>query len=155
MKAAAALRDRAASIGDYEEAFKQTLEVEANELLMNKNFAEAVAATSKAYNVGPRNPSGPVAAPRDPHGRGAWSAGLPANWKPEIITANNEVRQFLVPGFSDQYIGTNFDKPGNVGFTYPDGVVKIKADYLRTVLKNGNPGGLAYILHHESKLSAL
>lgn len=151
MNAARAQSDEADARGDAEEAWRQTLLAEFNENLMNEHFADVLAETSKAYNVGPLVPSGTVAHPRDPLGRGAWSAGPPANWKPEVLNGPDEVRRFREPGGTDHYVGTNFDREDAVGFTYPDGQVRIKAEFLRDVLATGNPGGIAYILHHEAR----
>lgn len=118
---------------------------------MNKGFADVLAETAKAYNVGPRNPAGNVALPKDPLGRGEWAAGLPAVWAPRVRYELNEVRQIIAPDNSVHYADGTVDPRTSAGMTYPDGEVRVLAQNLRNAFDRGNPGLIAYILHHEAR----
>jgi hypothetical protein len=151
MKEASKERELATARGDYEETERLTQVIEDRENLMNKGFADALTETAKAYNVGPRNAAGSVALPKDPFGRGAWAAGLPAYWAPQVRYELKEIRRFSKPDGSVHFVDGTVDPANVAGVTYPDGEVRILAQNLREALVSGNPGRIAYILHHEAR----
>lgn len=151
MGAALYERNAAVSRGDAEEAEKQMKKIESNEALMKQEFANALAQAEAAYNVKPQITAGPVALPKDPAGRGAWAAGYPAQWRPQVRYELNEVREILAIDGSKHYADGTVDPAKTQGMTYPDGEVRIVAQNLRDAVSTGNPGVIAYILHHEAR----
>lgn len=151
MKDAAEERKSSAARGDYEETWRLTQVIELNEEIMNKKLASALAETEKAYNIGPRNPAGSVALPKDPLGRGEWAVGIPVFWAPKVRYELAEIRKIAAPDGSLHYIDGTVDPRKTAGVTYPDGEVRILVQNLHDARATGNPGLIAYILHHEAR----
>ncbi|MEK7858704.1 MAG: hypothetical protein AAB320_06135 [Elusimicrobiota bacterium] len=123
----------------------------AHEKKMMDFFSDAIGLTERYYHLTPPQPNGSVVKPKDPLGRGEWSAGLGATWKPEFLYAGKETLK--VPGKDgrNHFIGDKISLSATGGGTYPNGRTIILREIFEDAKKAGNPGPLAFLIHHEGR----
>lgn len=116
---------------------------------MKDDYKEAIDLTQQAYHISLPKTEGPIVKPHYPEGLGDWSIGIQATWNP---TFSEKEEPFLHAKGNDgeyHHMGGKIPKDTG-GATYPDGSVLIMKNILDNALAAGNPGYLAYIIHHEA-----
>ncbi len=147
-----AMRDARAKAGaasSEDGRYDAFVSVFSHEKKMKDGLGKAMELTERYYHLTPPQTNGSVVKPKDPLGRGEWSTGLSATWKPEFLYDDKETLR--VPGTDgrNHFIGGKIDLNQVGGGTYPSGRVIILIKTFGMAKKAGNPGPLAYMIHHE------
>ncbi len=138
-------------LGDKEKMLKALDQMLQFEEDMKDHFNHAIRLTLEAYQVGPKVQDGPVVRPKDPAGRGQWSAGLVAIWKPELLYDTKSFRRVSGMDGQNHFLGGEINLTETGAGTSPDGKVVILRQIFENASRAGNPGLLGYLLHHESQ----
>lgn len=121
--------------------------------LMQAHFDGAIALTVKYYHLTPAMPAGAIARPKGPGTNpGAdWATNAPVAWSPEFY--GDKSIYMKITGSDkdklDHYFGDmNIGQVG--GETFLNGKTIITPVIFNSAEADGNPGVLAYIIHHEA-----
>ena len=78
-----------------------------------------------------------------------WSKSLKTEWRPEFIYDTQEIRAIKGSDGKRHYFGGQIDIQKVGGGTFPDGSTIILRKIFDDASDAGNPGPLAYLIHHE------
>src|SRR5258708_6582174 len=79
------------------------------ETRMKEEFSSAMQLTEQYYHLTPAHASGSVVLVKDPLGRGAWSQGRHADWKPEFLYDDKVIVTVLGADGINHFIGGPID----------------------------------------------
>ena len=151
MKDAADVADRRKMQGDSAaELVQRQVELQWRRK-MQANFDRAIRLTVKAYHLTPESTGGFVAQPRGPEAsQVGWAMGIPAKWAPVFYDGDKIYMKVRGTDGKDHFIGQPIDAARDAANTFATGKVIVSVKVLEGAATSGNPGFLAFYIHHEA-----
>ena len=120
---------------------------------MQSNFDRAIHLTERDYHLKPVAPNSHVAEPQGPgpnYGKD-WATGMPASWAPKFFDGTKIYMEVRGMDGLDHHIGQVLVPGRDAANTFANGKVVISPTVLKATVESGNPGFLAFYIHHEAR----